>query len=355
MKNWKRMAWLIVVTALVAGCSRPVIREHAQPSKAKDTYLRIKRVAIFPLENYSETRDAEKMADSLLVPALRLEKIFNEVEDTRFTRDVMKKLKITGTDILEKEVVRKLGDEMNVQAIIYGKILGYGKGKEKDASSQVTMDLAMVEPSTGSVLWVGNVTVIGGLTVGKIFGVTEGKTDVEVARDAVRALASRLAGEIRRAREQERKGIVAELKKEEEIEKARLDKLKGETGKIQEQLDKAKAEAGAIKDAASKEAQAIKSDLEMQKAALDAEKARTTSAQQDIEKEKMKVEMEKRKIEEDAKRIEEEKKKLEELKKKSEGAIKEEAVKEGASPAVPAPAPAAPAPAPAAPAGTPAQ
>ncbi|MBI5576284.1 MAG: hypothetical protein HY896_07965 [Deltaproteobacteria bacterium] len=348
MKNLKRMAWLLVATVLAAGCSRPVIREHAQPSKARDTYLRIKRVAIFPLENYSETRDAEKTVDALLVPALRLEKIFTDVEDTRFTRDVMKKLKITGTDILDKEVVRKLGDEMNVQAILYGKILSYGKGKEKDASSQVTMDLAMVEPPTGIVLWVGNVTVIGGLTAGKIFGVTEGKTDVEVARDAVRGLTSRLADEVKRARDQERKGIVAELKKEEEIERTRLEKLKGETGKIQEQLDKARTDAAGIKDAAAREAQAVKSEMEMQKAALEAEKARTTAAQQDVEKEKLKVEMER-------KRMEEEKKKIEEARKKLEAAIKEEPVKEGAPPAAPAPAPAAPAPAPAAPSGEPAR
>jgi hypothetical protein len=314
--------------AVVAGCSMPVVREHAQPSKAKDTYLRIKRVAVFPLENYSETRDAEKMVDSLLVPALRLEEIFAEVEDTRFTRDVMKKLKVTGTDILEKEVVRKLGDEMNVQAILYGKVLSYGKGKEKDASSHVTMDLAMVEPSTGSVLWVGNVTVIGGLTVGKIFGVTEGKTDVEVARNAVRALTSRLAREINVARERERKGIVSDLKKEEEIEKAKLDRLKGETGKIQEQLDKAKTDAMGIRDAAAKDAKARQAELDMQKAALDAEKARTTSAQQEIEKEKMKVEMER-------KMVDEERKKMEEMKRKSE-AVKEEPVKEGAPPVPPA-------------------
>lgn len=331
MKNWKKAAWLVVMIAVVAGCSRPVVREHAQPSKAKDTYLRIKRVAVFPLENYSETRDAEKMVDSLLVPALRLEKIFAEVEDTRFTRDVMKKLKVTGTDILEKEVVRKLGDEMNVQAILYGKVLTYGKGKEKDASSQVTMDLAMVEPSTGSVLWVGNVTVIGGLTVGKIFGVTEGKTDVEVARDAVRSLTSMLAREINAARELERKGIVAEIRKEEDIEKARLDKLKGETGKIQEQLDKAKADATGIRDAAAKDAKAKQAELDAQKAALESEKARTKSAQQDIEKEKLKVEMER-------KMMEEERKKLEELKRKSE-AVKEEPVKEGAPPAPPAGSP----------------
>ena len=355
----KRIMVLILALGLVAGCTRPVLKEHAQPSRAKDQYIRIKKVAIFPFENYSDTKDADKTIDALLTPAIRDEEVFDSVEDTRFTRDVMKKLKMTSTDILDKEVLKKLGDEMNVQGILYGKILTFGKGKEKEAASQVTMDMALVEPSTGNVLWVGNVSAYGGLTVGKVFGVTEGKTDIEVARDAVRRLAVSVAGEVKKARERERKGIVAELRKEEEAEKAKLDKLKGETGKIQEQLDKAKQEARGIKDAATKDAEAVRTELEMQKAAIDAEKAKTTAAQQEIDQEKLKVELEKKKVAEDLKKIEDEKRKLEEARKQAEEArkkapesIREEPVKETSAPApaltpaVPAPAPTSPAPVP---------
>ena len=355
----KRIMVLILALGLVAGCTRPVLKEHAQPSRAKDQYIRIKKVAIFPFENYSDTKDADKTIDALLTPAIRDEEVFDSVEDTRFTRDVMKKLKMTSTDILDKEVLKKLGDEMNVQGILYGKILTFGKGKEKEAASQVTMDMALVEPSTGNVLWVGNVSAYGGLTVGKVFGVTEGKTDIEVARDAVRRLAVSVAGEVKKAREWERKGIVAELRKEEEAEKAKLDKLKGETGKIQEQLDKAKQEARGIKDAATKDAEAVRTELEMQKAAIDAEKAKTTAAQQEIDQEKLKVELEKKKVAEDLKKIEDEKRKLEEARKQAEEArkkapesIREEPVKETSAPApaltpaVPAPAPTSPAPVP---------
>jgi hypothetical protein len=355
----KRIMVLILALGLVAGCTRPVLKEHAQPSRAKDQYIRIKKVAIFPFENYSDTKDADKTIDALLTPAIRDEEVFDSVEDTRFTRDVMKKLKMTSTDILDKEVLKKLGDEMNVQGILYGKILTFGKGKEKEAASQVTMDMALVEPSTGNVLWVGNVSAYGGLTVGKVFGVTEGKTDIEVARDAVRRLAVSVAGEVKKAQERERKGIVAELRKEEEAEKAKLDKLKGETGKIQEQLDKAKQEAKGIKDAATKDAEAVRTELEMQKAAIDAEKAKTTAAQQEIDQEKLKVELEKKKVAEDLKKIEDEKRKLEEARKQAEEAgkkapesIREEPVKETSAPApalipaVPAPAPPSPAPVP---------
>ena len=350
MNVWKRIMPLAVLF-LAVGCSSSVLRDNALPSKTKDQYTRINRVAIFPLENYSDAKDSEKTVDSLLTVNLRETEVFEIVEDTRFVRDAMKKLKITSTDILEKEVIKKLGDEMNVQGILYGKVLAYGKGKEKDAGAQVTLDLAMVDPSTGIVLWGGNVTVYGGLTAGKVFGVTEGKTDIEVARDAVRRLARSLASEVKDARKREKKGILADLKREQDVEKARLDKLKAETGKIQGDIDKAKAEAKGITESAAKEAEKVKTDLELQKAAFEAEKSKTQAAQQEIDQEKLKVEVERKKIAEGLKKIEDEKKALEEAKRKAEEAQKKasEAVPPS-TPVVPAEPPGTPTAAPVAPA-----
>ncbi len=351
-----RVKWVgvLVVLVLASGCSYVTVRDSAMPSRTKDQYTRVKRVAILPLENYSDQKDAEKTVDSLLTTYLRETEVFDQVEDTRFVRDTMKKLKITNTDILDKEVVKKLGDEMNVQGVLYGKVLYYGPGKAKDAGSQVTIDLSLVEPSSGTVLWTGNVSSYGGLTVGKVFGVTEGKLDIEVARDAVKKLAGTMADEVEDARNKEKKGILAALKKEQDQEQARLEKLKAETGKLQGEIDKAKSEAKAITDNAAKSAEQVKADLELQKAALEAEKTKTQAAQQEIDQDKLKVEVERKKIEE-------EKKALEEARKKAEEAQKKAAEPPPAAPS-PAPAPAAPSPAPEAappaaapPAGTPSQ
>ncbi len=362
--NFRKTISLAAIAVIMAtGCSRPVLRGHVQPSKAKDQFTRVKRVAILPFENYSESKDIDKTIDTLLPAAILQERVFVDVEDTRFVRDIMKKLKVTSTDILDKEILKKIGDEMNVQGVVCGKVVTFGKGKEKDASSQVTMDMELVEPSTGNVLWVGNVSAYGALTVGKVFGVTEGKTDMEVARDAVRKLASAMASDIEDRRDEEKKGLVAELKREQDKEEARLKELKGQTGKLQADIDKAKADAKGIRDAALKEAEAQKSDIELQKAAIEAEKAKTGAAQQAIEQDKLKVEMERKKIEEGMKKIEDERKKLEDERKKAEEAakagpapaIREEAVKEAATaPPVPEAKPAAAIPAPPVPEAKPA-
>ena len=338
---------ILIALFLAAGCSRPVLNSSAMPSRTKDQYIRIKRVAVFPFENYSDYKEADKTIDALLIPVLRDEEIFDAVEDTRFTRDVMKKLKITSTDILDREALKKIGDEMNVQGIVFGKILTYGKGKEKDSAPQVTMDLALVEPSTGTVLWVGNASSYGGLTAGKVFGVTEGMTDIEVARVAVRRLGRSLASDVRDERARERKGMIAGIRREEDLEKARLDKLKGETGKLQAEIDKAKAEAKGITDSAAKDAEKVKTDLELQKAAFEAEKSKTQAAQQEIDQEKLKVEVERKKIAEDLKKLEDEKKALEEARKKAAAPAPEPAPAVPSTPApeavpVPVPAPAPP-------------
>jgi hypothetical protein len=352
MKSFKRIGWAAVALAVLlsGGCSRPILKESAIPSKdVKDRYMRIKRVAVFPFENYTESKDVDKTIDALLLPALRDLRqagvpIFDEIEDTRFVRDSMKKLKITATDILEKEVLKKLSDELNVQAIICGKVVAFGKGKEKDAASQVSMDIAMVEPSTGIILWSGNVSTYGGLTVGKIFGVTEGKTDIEVARDAVRYLTVSLRDEVARARDRERKGILSEIRTEQDKEAARLKDLKGETTKLQEQVDKAKAEAVEITEKAKKDADALKSDLELEKAAIEAQKTKTDQEKQDLDQEKLKIEMERKKNEEESRRLQEEKKAVEELKRMTESSGKVTETAPAAAPAEAAPAaPAAPA------------
>lgn len=348
--------WLLYlsIAVLAAGCANSVSVRHAEPSKAKDTFTRIRRVAVFPFENYTDAKDADKSVDTLLSAALRSEEIFDDVEDLRFTRDTMRKLKMTATDILDKEAVKKLSDEMNVQGILYGKIVGWSK-KDKGIPPQITMDLVLLEPSTARVLWTGNVTARGTLKFDEVLGWGPGDFEVDVARKAVRKLTRSLANDIEDIRKAEKKGIVAQLKGEQEQERKKLEELKAQTGKTQAEIDKAKAEAKGIRESASKDAEKVKSELELQKSAIEAEKAKTQAQQQEIDQEKLKVEVERKKIAEDLKKIEDEKKALEEARKKAEEAQKKAGEAAAPSSAPPAPTGAPPVPEPAAPppAGTP--
>jgi len=340
----KKSLLLLTIAVLMGGCANSVSVRHIESPKAKDTFTRIRRVAVFPFENYSDSKDADKSVDTLLAPALRSEEIFDDVEDIRFTRDTMRKLKMTATDILDREAVKKLGDEMNVQGILFGKIVGWSK-KDKGLPPQITMDLVLVEPATARVLWTGNVTARGTLKFDEVLGWGPGEFEVDVARKAVKKLTRSLANDLGDIRKTEKKGIVAQLKGEQEQERKRLEDLKAQTGKTQADIDKAKAEAKGIRESASKDAEKVKSDLELEKSAVEAEKAKTQARQQEIDQEKLKVEVERKKIAEDLKKIEDEKKALEDARKKAEEAQKkagEAAAPSSAPPAQTAPPPAAP-------------
>ena len=89
MKFWKTISLAALAMIMAAGCARPILKGHVQPSKTKDQSTRVKRVVIFPFENYSESKDVDKTVDALLPAAILDEDVFVEVEDTRFVRDVM--------------------------------------------------------------------------------------------------------------------------------------------------------------------------------------------------------------------------------------------------------------------------
>ncbi|NIO15834.1 MAG: hypothetical protein GTN70_02355, partial [Deltaproteobacteria bacterium] len=152
MKKLKGNGLILFCTAilLLAGCSGALVREFVKESKEKDQFLRINRVAVFPFDNFTETKDAEKAIESLLIPALYHEEVFEDVVDPRFVRDAMKKLKIVTTDILDREQVKKLGDELAIQGIIIGKVVNYGRGKEKEAANEVSIEMALVEVASGA-------------------------------------------------------------------------------------------------------------------------------------------------------------------------------------------------------------
>ncbi len=232
MKFRENSLLLLMIAVLMAGCSNSVSVRHIESPKAKDTFTRIRRVAVFPFENYSDSKDADKSVDTLLAPALRGEEIFDDVEDIRFTRDTMRKLKMTSTDILDREAIKKLGDEMNVQGVLYGKIVGWSK-KDKGIPSQITLDLVLVEPATARVLWTGNVTARGTLKFDEVLGWGPGDFEVDVARQAIKKLTRSMAGDIKDIRKTEKKGIVAQLKSEQDQERKKLEDLKAQTGKSQ--------------------------------------------------------------------------------------------------------------------------
>jgi len=231
--NRKVARTVILVSVLSAalmliGCSSaPRVRTSTQPSESKRQYLGLKKVAIMPLYNIGGIKGAEEQLMDILYAELAINPSFEEVEDPRFVGNVLKALKIRKLDTLDLETVNKLGSEMRAQAIMVGNINAWGWGEGAEAAMHVSLTLTLIDTFTGTPLWIGSGAHRGSFTWGRVFGLNEGPTDLEIGREVVRSMLKDMNREIDSKREAELARIKSEeeakLKSAAEAEKRRLE------------------------------------------------------------------------------------------------------------------------------------
>ena len=232
MKSKVARMMLVAVTAITAvqitGCSSaPDLRSVSRPPESKRQYLGIKKIAVMPMNNIGGNKGAEDQLTTLLMPELNLVGTFEEIEDPRYVANVLKALKIRKLDSLDLETVRKMGSEMRAQALLLGDINAWGYGEGADAAMHISLTFTLLDTNTGKPLWIGSGTERRSFTWSRAFGLDEGPTDIEVARDLIISLLRSMDKEIEDRREDELARIKAEeaakLKAAAEAEKRRLE------------------------------------------------------------------------------------------------------------------------------------
>jgi hypothetical protein len=219
---------ILTAALTMVGCtSAPNVRTSTRPSESKRQYLGLKKVAILPLYNIGGNKGAEEQLMDILYSELAINPAFEEVEDPRFVGNVMKALKIRKLDTLDVETVNKLGSEMRAQAILVGNINAWGWGEGAEASMNVSLTLTLLDTGTANPLWIGAGSHRGSFTWGRVFGLNEGPTDLEIGRTVVRSMLKDMYKEIETKREAELKRIKADeeaqLKSAAEAERRRLE------------------------------------------------------------------------------------------------------------------------------------
>ena len=227
----RKMMLIISILTLMGfvGCSSaPRVRTVSKPSESKRQYLSLKKIAIMPFNNIAGEKGAEEQVVDLLLAELNLTDIFEEVEEPRYVANVLKGLKIRNLDTLDLETVSKLGTEMNAQAILLGNINAWGLGEGgSEAAMHISLTLTLLDTTTGKPLWIGSGAHRASFSWGRVFGLNEGPTDLEVGRELVKSLIKKMGNEI----EDKRKAELARIKVEEsaklksaaEAEKRRLE------------------------------------------------------------------------------------------------------------------------------------
>jgi hypothetical protein len=220
----------ISVLALFSGCAgAPSIRTASKPSESKRQYLGLKKVAVLPFTNIGGEKEAENQIIGILITELNIKRTFEEIEDPRYVKSVLKALKLRNVEELDLEVVQKMGSELKSQALLLGDIHAWGLGEGDGAAMNVSMTLTLMDTQTGKPIWIGSGAQRASFTVSRVLGINEGPTDLEVAREVIISLVKDMDKNITQHREEELSRIKAEesskLKAAAEAEKRRLEEI----------------------------------------------------------------------------------------------------------------------------------
>ncbi len=190
------------VLATIVACSGTSIRTYSQPPTGHRQYGKVKKVAVLPFDSVVEGAQAPKIAGDLFLQELLNRGTFEQVEEPRYVTELMKKLKLRNTEGLDREIVRKIGEELQAQALVLGNLLLYGQETNSEIV-EFSLQVNVVDVDTGDILWSGRTYAHSSTTWGEVLGVSLGPSANDVAVTGVAKLVARLDREFRAARSAE--------------------------------------------------------------------------------------------------------------------------------------------------------
>jgi hypothetical protein len=171
----KKIIISLMALSLLLSCG-PGLRYYTNPA-ADLSY--IKRVAILPLHNFTRADLAhEKIRDILETELLQLEAF--EVVDRGAVDAILRELRITSPSDISPSILKKISQELNVQAILTGAVDEYETERSGNISlAFVAVSLKLIDAKSAEVIWQITASEKGGGALTRLFGVGE-KSLVEV-------------------------------------------------------------------------------------------------------------------------------------------------------------------------------
>jgi PBP1b-binding outer membrane lipoprotein LpoB len=192
----------LAVLALTLGCAGISVKTYAKPAIGQRQYGKVKKVAILPFDSLAEGAAVPKAAGDVFLQEVLSRGTFDAVEEPRYVAALMKKLKLRNTEELDREVVRKIGDELKAEALVLGNVILFGQQKDSEVT-EFSMRANLLDVETGDLLWSGETYVSSSTSAGEVLGVNKGPSPNELSIEGVKILVSRLDRDFRRAREAE--------------------------------------------------------------------------------------------------------------------------------------------------------
>ncbi|MEW6163124.1 MAG: hypothetical protein AB1606_07425 [Nitrospirota bacterium] len=144
----------------------------------------IKRIAVFPLENFTTDEYAgEKIRRSVITELLS--RGIDVIEPGEVTR-VLRELKVRSLGSIKMTDIQSIGKTLGVEAVMTGSVEAFGISRGISVTyPEVTIHLILLEASSGNIIWSVWYTTGGASFWSRHFG-AEGITLSEAARKVVK-------------------------------------------------------------------------------------------------------------------------------------------------------------------------
>ncbi len=171
---------LLLAAALAAGCGAP-----QQYVKTDADLGAITAVAVVPFENVTTDKLCAERVHKLFLTELLNFDAFRVAEPGQTLRAMRREQLEPGT--LTPEEMKKLGEQLKVQALFLGAVLEYDEGRAGGSapSPRVRLQFRLVDAETGTTLWSVTRTRGGTTVAGRLFGIG-GETAASLAQSMIR-------------------------------------------------------------------------------------------------------------------------------------------------------------------------
>ncbi len=184
-----RLALLLALAVVVCapGCA----------GTKRDTYLNrqvnfslVRRVAVLPLENFTNDVHAGEKVQQILMIELLKAKAF-EIADETETIIALNSAKVDKPSDMTREQMKKVGDSLQVQALLMGTVQDLGVESSSGAPApRVSLQFLMADAATGETIWSTVVSREGVALRTRLFGVGGASTNQTIEKLVKDALAT---------------------------------------------------------------------------------------------------------------------------------------------------------------------
>lgn len=181
---------LLCILLIISGCSGTVSTLHI--SQETD-FSFIKKVAVLPFENMSNDRFAAEIIRQAVINEL----LASGFVDVALPGDVtyaLDRMGLKSTTLLNADQIKILGNNLKVQAVVFGSVERFGEERIGNVSAPVvTVTIMMADTESGSIIWSVTKTRGGAGFMARHFGArtdTLSETVIKVVKDAIQTLAA---------------------------------------------------------------------------------------------------------------------------------------------------------------------